>query len=395
MQLTTLRNIAAAIVLAAMLAASIGSATPSAHAAGPTNQAGDFVWLDLDQDGIQDAGEPGIAGVLVNILDDSNEHCGFAYDPATDTYTRVPRPAITDSNGHWMFTRDASMPTSESVVYGCLPASDGTPVFAVLDPRNFEPGGALEGCTPSPGMVGSDRTIDSASGDYLGSVVFNSDDENNLTLDSGWYCAGLIPTATPEPTPTNTPEPTATPEPTPTNTPCALASTVSVPAVVAPGSTITASISTANSGQDASGPATLTVTLAANATYSGASLAATVSGQTVTIDLGAIAGGSQASVTVSYVVSGTPGETVPTPITASIDGGTCATSATASTNVYATTAIHGGYEPTRPTQGSGRPYQGRGTEKANRAGGTVQRSPSARRSLERRAVCILLVPVCS
>ena len=358
MQLTTLRNIAAAIVLAAMLAASIGSATPSAHAAGPTNQAGDFVWLDLDQDGIQDAGEPGIAGVLVNILDDSNEHCGFAYDPATDTYTRVPRPAITDADGHYLFTNDISTPTSDSVVQGCLPASDGTPHWAVLDPRNFEAGGALEGCTPSPGMVGSDRTIDSASGDYLGSVVFNSDDEVNLTLDSGWYCAGLIPTATPEPTPTDVPVPTATPEPTPTNTPeptptntpCALASTVSVPAVVAPGSTITASISTANSGQDASGPATLTVTLAANATYSGASLAATVSGQTVTIDLGAIAGGSQASVTVSYVVSGTPGETVPTPITASIDGGTCATSATASTNVYATTAIHGGYEPTRPTQ---------------------------------------------
>ena len=138
--------------------------------------------------------------MLVNSLDDSNEHCGFAYDPATDTYTRVPRPAITDADGHYLFTNDISTPTSDSVVQGCLPASDGTPHWAVLDPRNFEAGGALEGCTPSPGMVGSDRTIDSASGDYLGSVVFNSDDEVNLTLDSGWYCAGLIPTATPEPT---------------------------------------------------------------------------------------------------------------------------------------------------------------------------------------------------
>ena len=30
---------------------------------------GDFVWNDLDQDGVQDAGEPGINGVVVHLRD--------------------------------------------------------------------------------------------------------------------------------------------------------------------------------------------------------------------------------------------------------------------------------------------------------------------------------------
>ena len=32
-----------------------------------TASVGDFVWLDLDADGVQDTGEPGIDGVTVNL----------------------------------------------------------------------------------------------------------------------------------------------------------------------------------------------------------------------------------------------------------------------------------------------------------------------------------------
>ncbi|MCB9296615.1 MAG: hypothetical protein H6559_26400 [Lewinellaceae bacterium] len=47
----------------------------------PTNDAGyyesafigDFVWQDTDGDGIQDAGEPGIPGVTVNLYADNNQ----------------------------------------------------------------------------------------------------------------------------------------------------------------------------------------------------------------------------------------------------------------------------------------------------------------------------------
>ncbi len=50
----------------------------------PPGAIGDFVWLDLDQDGVQDSGEPGIAGVTVQITD------------GTITYT-----VITDFDGYW------------------------------------------------------------------------------------------------------------------------------------------------------------------------------------------------------------------------------------------------------------------------------------------------------
>ena len=49
---------------------------------------GDTVWFDEDQDGIQDAGEPGIPGVTVNLLDCSNVQV------ATMT---------TDANGYYLF----------------------------------------------------------------------------------------------------------------------------------------------------------------------------------------------------------------------------------------------------------------------------------------------------
>jgi hypothetical protein len=50
---------------------------------------GDRVWQDTDQDGIQDAGEPGVAGVTVRLLDGSGVATGAS--------------AITDSNGAYSF----------------------------------------------------------------------------------------------------------------------------------------------------------------------------------------------------------------------------------------------------------------------------------------------------
>jgi protocatechuate 3,4-dioxygenase beta subunit len=49
---------------------------------------GDFIWNDLDKDGLQDAGEPGIAGVVVTLYDNGG-------NPVSTT--------ITDNNGHYEF----------------------------------------------------------------------------------------------------------------------------------------------------------------------------------------------------------------------------------------------------------------------------------------------------
>ena len=53
---------------------------------------GDFVWLDLDRDGLQDAGEPGIAGVIVTLYNSANQPIGSA---------------VTDGNGFYQISNVA------------------------------------------------------------------------------------------------------------------------------------------------------------------------------------------------------------------------------------------------------------------------------------------------
>jgi hypothetical protein len=65
---------------------------------------GDFVWLDLDEDGIQDAGEPGLAGVTVELWEaaggspyssdvtDANGIYAFSSVPVGDYHLQVSLP---------------------------------------------------------------------------------------------------------------------------------------------------------------------------------------------------------------------------------------------------------------------------------------------------------------
>jgi len=57
---------------------------------------GDRVWVDANGDGVEDAGEPGLSGVIVNLKDDNG---------IIDTQT-------TDANGNYLFT---GLPTSNAV----------------------------------------------------------------------------------------------------------------------------------------------------------------------------------------------------------------------------------------------------------------------------------------
>ena len=60
---------------------------------------GDFVWKDVDHDGIQDPGEPGIANVTLRLYEDTNGDGVF--DPAVDA---VISTTTTDANGNYEFT---------------------------------------------------------------------------------------------------------------------------------------------------------------------------------------------------------------------------------------------------------------------------------------------------
>ena len=44
-------------------------AEPTTTTTTPSASIGDFIWLDANGDGVQDAGEPGLPGVVVRLLD--------------------------------------------------------------------------------------------------------------------------------------------------------------------------------------------------------------------------------------------------------------------------------------------------------------------------------------
>ena len=115
---------------------------------------GDFVWEDLDRDGIQEAGEPGIPGVLVRLLTQSGEEIASA---------------ITDENGMYMFSD--------------LAPGNYIIEFAVPD-----------GFTPTLNDRGSDDTVDSDANKSTGRspVITLAEGESNKTIDAGYYQNGSI-----------------------------------------------------------------------------------------------------------------------------------------------------------------------------------------------------------
>jgi hypothetical protein len=118
---------------------------------------GDFVWNDLDQNGIQDAGEPGINGVKLNLT--GTKQSGGAVSLTTTTA----------GNGGYLF--------------GNL--EPGT--YAVtVDPANFSGSGALVGFTASPTGVGSAATDSNPSPTGTTPPLLPGG-SSDLTLDFGYY----------------------------------------------------------------------------------------------------------------------------------------------------------------------------------------------------------------
>jgi hypothetical protein len=122
----------------------------------PTNDAGffrttaaigDFVWEDIDGDGIQDAGEPGIENVTVTLQDDNGNVLNH-YDYRCDWFLRVHQP----------------VPGDYVVVFGT--------------PAGFE---------PTPANQGGDDDLDSdAVGGQTGVINIESGEVDNSN-DAGFY----------------------------------------------------------------------------------------------------------------------------------------------------------------------------------------------------------------
>jgi len=112
-----------------------------------TSSLGNFVWNDLDGDGVQDAGEPGISGVSVTL---------------TNVNTSVTTGATTDLNGKYLFT---------GLTAGTYKVTFGTP----------------SGFTASTVNVGADdKDSDAGTGGMTGNYVL-SGGQIDTTVDAGFY----------------------------------------------------------------------------------------------------------------------------------------------------------------------------------------------------------------
>ncbi len=123
---------------------------------------GDFVWVDTDRDGLQDSGEPGIAGVKLVLTGPNGE-------PVRDVFGDIVEPVVTDENGFYSFD---DLPAG--VVY--------TVTIDREDPETIE---ALKPYVPTEAGVGEDRGADSSTW-TADSAALPNDGDRDPTLDFGF-----------------------------------------------------------------------------------------------------------------------------------------------------------------------------------------------------------------
>ncbi len=83
-------------LFALFLTAAVNITAHAGAPANPPNSFGDFVWNDLNGDGIQDIGEPGLGGIEVRL-------CGTTFGGGGDCNT-LDILETTDINGNYLFS---------------------------------------------------------------------------------------------------------------------------------------------------------------------------------------------------------------------------------------------------------------------------------------------------
>ncbi|MFD9702102.1 SdrD B-like domain-containing protein [Lentzea sp. NPDC059081] len=136
----------------------------------PVNRIGDFVWIDLDKNGLQDAGEPGVPGVTVKLSDG--------------------RTTTTDDNGKYLFE---GMPDGRYTVcfdLATLPSDFVATKANAGDDAKDSDADTTTGCAPETGVgpgAREDLTIDlglAAPPNTLGDFVW-ADTNRNGVQDAG------------------------------------------------------------------------------------------------------------------------------------------------------------------------------------------------------------------
>ncbi len=133
----------------------------------PTCSLGDFVWIDLNGNGIQDDGpNSGVNGVIVELLDSNGN--------VVQTTTTADNP-VGGAAGWYSFSIDC-----------------GVTYRVRVSPSNFTPGGPLPGKTPTTFHAGSNPALDSDGDANSTSPPVSVPSGNNPTIDFGYLCPVVI-----------------------------------------------------------------------------------------------------------------------------------------------------------------------------------------------------------
>jgi protocatechuate 3,4-dioxygenase beta subunit len=119
---------------------------------------GDRVWVDLDGDGVQGTGEPGLPGVVLVLTDGAG-------DPVVDASGTPVGPVTTDADGAYAFT--GLVPGTYTVTV------DTVATGAVLDPY-----------LPTTAHAGGDSATDSSTGSETSRTLVGG--ESDASLDFGF-----------------------------------------------------------------------------------------------------------------------------------------------------------------------------------------------------------------
>ena len=164
---------------------------------------GDFTWFDADHDGVQDPGEPVLAGVTVSLVGP-----GDGESPGT-----VLATAVTDANGRYWFESPGSpnLPATPGPEYGVVPGgltsgATYTLRFNALTADVSGLGttaGSLQPTLPDVGSDTTDSDVKLIGGFVVNDVTVGAPGHNDHTHDAGfWTETRVLPTTIVQPTST-------------------------------------------------------------------------------------------------------------------------------------------------------------------------------------------------
>ena len=115
---------------------------------------GDYVWHDLDGDGIQDSNEPGIEGVVINLYNDDYDFIGTT---------------TTDASGNYLF---------EDIIQGIY-------FLEFIDPDGYQPTFSEQGSNDELDSDITNTIVIQDGGSTTG--LYNITTDDNLSIDAGYY----------------------------------------------------------------------------------------------------------------------------------------------------------------------------------------------------------------